>query len=53
MLLKNSLSVFLIISNFGNKETLKEIEDIEKLQYADINVLDYSAYPTLKVAMVS
>lgn len=34
-------------------KTLKEIEDIEKLQYTYINVLDYSAYPTLKVEMVS
>lgn len=35
------------------KKTIKEIKDIEELQYTDIEVSDYSAYPTLKVDMVS
>ena len=34
-----------------NKE-LKSIEDIEKLEYKDIKVTDYSSYPTLKADMV-
>lgn len=35
------------------KKTLNEIKDIEELQYKDIEVSEYIAYPTLKVAMVS
>ena len=34
-------------------KTLNEIKDIEELQYKDIEVSDYTSYPTLKVAMVS
>lgn len=34
-----------------NKE-LKSLEDIEKLEYKDVNVVDYYAYPTLKADMV-
>ena len=35
------------------KKELKNLEDIEQLEYNDINVVDYSAYPTLKASMVS